>query len=804
MGLRHAIRSLRQTPGFTLAAVVALALGIDVNTAIFSVADGLVLKPVAVPNADGLVVVLRRTQGTDNQIHLSPAVLRVWSGQKQLFRSASAYSWWSPNLTGAGEPISFNAARVAAGFFATLDAAPMLGRTFAADEHTPGRDGVVILSYPLWQRQFSGSRAVLGRTIHLDDRPYTIVGVMGKNFDFPVSARLWTPLALTPAEAADRSFSSGAFSMVARLRKGVEVQSANAVLETLALNSGRRFPATDRGLDALVVPMARFISGDLNVEFSLLLWLATLCVVLIACANVANLQFARATGRMREVAVRAALGASRGRLIRERLLESVLLALLGAAAALLLADWGVRLIVEHMPAEVEQYVAGWSQIRLDSRALLYTLAVAVGAGLLAGIAPAILASRPNLNAELKTGGRSGVPGAAHHRSRNALLILQTALALVLLTGAGLMGRSVSALLNANRGFAPGGVLSTILQLPTRRYPTLPQTQRFFTEAVARAAALPGAAAAAVVTNVPFGDEGDEATFAIAGERQYVHAENISGGYFAAMRVPLLAGRNFDGRDGPDTAPVAIVSRRFAQEYFPGPDSLHRALGQRIQLHRRNSADSWATIVGVAGDVRYSWIERVNIPAVYRPYLQCPDRSAYLVVRARRGDPLALAPALRTEIHALDPDLPLYETKTLSKVISESVLGLSYVAVLMLVLGAVALALAAVGIFAVMAYIVGERTREIGLRMALGAPRGAVMRMILRRGLAITGIGLVIGLGLAVLLARGLAGLIFGVSALDGMTFAVVAALLFAASLLACYLPARRAARLDPLAALREE
>ena len=613
-----------------------------------------------------------------------------------------------------------------------------------------------------------------------------------------MAAEFW--VLLDPREPILGSFG---LQVVGRLKDGVSVERARAEMQSIAQRLAEERPQTNRGWHVRVVPARKFLTGELTVRYTVLIMGAVGFVLLIACANVANLQFARSSRRHKEIAVRTAMGASRWRIVRQLLTESVLVALAGAALSILLGQWAVDLILANMPPEIAKYVAGWEQIRMDGRVFLFTLGIATLAGIVSGLAPAVISSKPDLNETLKETSRGASSGSARSGLRSILLVGEIALALILLVGAGLMVKGVHALIQVNRNFAPETLLTMRLELPQWKYRDPQQTVRVYDQAVSALEGIPGVTSATLATDLPYGDGGASYNFFIEGrpapapgELRRAQIQNISSNYFRAMHISLRGGHAFSDADRANTKRVAMIGESFALRYFRGEDPL----GKRIKFEE---SDPWMTIVGVADDVRYDWVDRNPAAVVYLPYRQSWWPSTYLAVRTA-GDPLRLAPAVRSRIAAIDPELPVFEMKTLDRVISQSVLGLSYVAVMMTVVGAIALVLACVGVYGVMAYTVSERTREIGIRMALGAERVDVLRMVMGRGMVVTAAGLAIGFAIAFALARVLSSLIFGVSATDWQIFFGISLALAAAALTATYVPARRASRVDPVIALRHE
>ncbi len=805
--IRFGVRMLWKQRGATLVGVLALALGIGANTAIFSVADAFLNKPVSFPEMKSLVMLMERAPGeTMFWNSVSPANYFDWKEQARSFEEFAVGTWDESNLTGGTTPERVLGASVSANFFSVLRVQAALGRTFLAGEDTAGHDQVVILSDALWRRSFGGDPSVLGRTIRLEGRPHTVIGVMSKDFNFPRPSDFWTPLAFDQALRTRRD--NRMLFPMARLKPGVTLDEAQAEMSAIESRLAAAYPEVNRGWSSWVMPIDRFLVGTLTRQYTLLLIGAVAFVLLIACANVANLQFARITGRQRELAVRAALGASRSRVVRQLLTESVLLSLAGALLGLPLAGWGIELILFYMPPDVGRFVAGWEQIRLDYRALAFTFAIALAAGLLAGLAPALMQSRLHVSEALKEGGRGSTAGRHRHRMRSVLVVSEIALALVLLIGAGLLAKGFRGLLNVHRHSSPESLLTFYVNLPGIRYGELSARRSFYQQAHDRIRTLPGVQSTAVMSHVPYSQGGGASTnrFSIEGRAaddrtsfRSALVQTVSPDYFGLMQVPVVEGREFTAQDDSGTAPVAIVSENLARRFFPGENPI----GKRIKVGVESSDDPWMTVIGVAGDVRYTWINHDPVPTLYRPSLQFPRFYAAFVVRTA-GSPASLVPMIRAQFQALDPELPIFEAKSLDRVISESLTGIGYVAAMMIVAGVIAFVLAAVGIYGVMAFAVGERTHEFGVRMALGAQTRDILALVLRNGALLTLLGFLIGLPIAFVLARALAGLLYGVRIADVTAFLVLPLLLGAVAFLACYIPGRRATRVDPVKALRWE
>jgi putative ABC transport system permease protein len=804
--LRYSLRMLRKSPSFTVIAAVTLALGIGANTAIFSVADALLWKPVALPDLDRLTMALERHEKRNADWNtVAPANYLDWKAQSTVFQGMCFYRWGAASLTSAaGDPERVQSFLVSANFFDVVGVKPALGRAFRPEEEQPGREDVAILGHGLWQRRFAADPAIVGTTVQLDSRTYKVIGVMPKDFVFPLTAELWMPLAFTSQDRTQRQ--AKMLFPVARLKTGVSQSQAVAEMESIALRLQQQYPNSNKYWSATLIPLHKFIIGDFTEQYTLMLLGAVGFLLLIACANVANLQFARATGRMREVAVRTALGASRWRIVRSLLTESVVISVLGAALGLAIAFWGVDMIRSGMPADVMRFIPGWTKIQVDARALFFTLGVAVLAGIISGLAPALQSSSPNLNATLREGDRGSSAGRARRTLRNALVAVETALAMVLLVGAGLMVKGFSNLLEEDRFMRPETLLTMRINLPESAYKENPRVVAAFDHLVSRFASLPGVQSAAATMSIPY--SGFDSSRAITlegkpapapGEQPVAQLQSMSPAYFRTLALPLRKGRELTSQDGPEAPRVVVISERLMRRFFPGEDPV----GKRIKFGDVNSKNPWMTIVGVVGDVKQDVFERQPRAVTYVPMAQVPARSMALVIRSSR-DPLAIAAAVRAEVRNLDGNLAIYELKTLERVIHEESVGLNYMAVLMGVFGVMALVLSAMGVYALMAYSVTERTHEIGVRIALGARSNHVLSAVMTRASVTMLIGLVVGFGMALALARLLSSLVYGITATDPATFAGNALVLALSATVASYIPARRATKVDPIVALRYE
>jgi len=805
--VRFGLRMLAKHRLATLVSVAALALGIGANTAMFSVAEAFLLHPVPFENADKIVALVdsRPEQNVDMNA-IAPATYFDWRKEAQSFDDLAAYSWDEVNLTGGAHPQKVQAFQVSANLFGILGVRPQAGRVFLAEEETPGKDQEIILGHALWEQRYAADPNIVGKNLKVDGKSYTVIGVMAKAFDFPMPAEAWIPLAIDPEHRQRRD--SRWLWVLGRLKPHVSFSQAAAEMQGIAQRQAEAYPDTNKGWQLRPMPLSEFVTGSITRQYTLLLMGAVAFVLLIACADVANVQFARMSGRTNEFAVRTALGGSRWRVIRQLLTESILLSAGGAVLGLLFAQWAIQVILAHMPPDVAKFVAGWKTISLDSNAFLFTLVVVIVSGILSGIAPSLLASRSNLAESLKESGRGSTVSRARGRLRGALVVAEISLALVLLVGAGLLVKNFQGLLNVNESYSPQTLLAMNLTLSDAQYVQDSTRRAFVEEALQRLGRLPGVQSAAIVTHVPYSEGGGVSTFTFSieghppaqrGELRHGIIESISPNYFAMMNIALRQGRLLTDADGAETTPVAVISESLARRYFAGTNPL----GARIKVGEMDSPRPWATIVGVVNDVHYSWINKEDVPTIYGPFRQAPPYYTTILLRTP-GDPLQFVSPAREQIAAVDPNLPLYNIKPMDRVITESIIGIAYVASMMAVLGVIALVLASVGVFGVMSYSVSERAHEIGIRMSVGAQTKDILRMVLRSGMTLTVLGLAIGLPIAFAMARALASLLFGVEAADPFSFIGLPLILAAVAALACYLPARRASRLDPLKALRYE
>jgi putative ABC transport system permease protein len=801
----YAIRSISKAPGFALTAVVTLALGIGATTAIFSVCDAMLWKPVPLPAIESLVQIHQVAPNDPHDYNsLSPADADDLAAQSSSFSGFATFQEGLANIvTPGGEPERADEGLVSANFFDVIAVKPQLGRAFQAGDDQPGAARTLILSDAFWRRRFGADPGIVGKTIRLDDRDAAIVGVMPVNINYPLPTEVWTPLTLTAAQRHARTNQS--VLPVARLKPGRTVEQASAEAAAIASRLTAQYPDTNKNRRFVVRPVQEVLIGYENHQYTMMLFWSVMFVLLIACANVANLQYARATGRAREIALRTALGAARWRLIAQVTLECVLLSLGGAVAGIGIAAWGIEMIRAGMPARIGKYVSGWQEIHVDLRTLAFLLAAAVAAGILAGIAPAWQCSRPDLVANLRDGGRGSSSGRARRRLRGVLVAAEIALAVVLLAGASLMVRGFQVLVNGAANLEPASLLSFRVSLTETRYRENNQIRGFYSDLLRRINALPGVQSAVAVTALPYSGHSSGRSFTIEGravergEQPGCQLQSVSPGFFAALRVPLRNGRLLGEGDGPDAPRVAVVSERMVRRWFPGESPI----GKRFKFGAPDSTQPWITIAGIVGDTTHDVFDRDPRAVIYVPMAQAPRLWQDIGVRIA-GDPLRLVPAITAAIRATDSEQPVSNMATLETWMHEQAVGLNYMAVLMGIFGVLALVLSSIGVYGVMAYVVSEQTPEIGIRMALGAARSSVLRMIFRRGMFTTIAGLAVGLVMAYGFAHMMASLVYGVSETDPATFIGVPVALLSAAALAIYIPARRAMKIDPIVALRYE
>src|SRR5262245_18891305 len=813
--LRYGVRMLLKRPGFTLVAMLTLALSIGANTAIFSVVNAGLLRPLPYDEADRLVY-LRERHPQYEEMSISYPDFADWQARNRVFENIGVYNFGSYNLTGGGEPERLQAAQGSADLFAALRARAALGRLFTNEEDKPGGPPVVVLSHELWQRRFGGDPNILNQSLTLNDRPYTVIGVLPPDFRIERRIGLWVPVGQLSAQPSwqERDNHPG-LRGVARLKAGIRIEQARADLDAIAAQLEEQYPGSNKHVGARIIPLLENYVRDVRRALWVLLGAVAL-VLLIACANVANLLLARAATRRREMAVRVALGAGRWRMARQLLTESLLLAVVGGGLGLLLGQWGVELIL----AFARNSIPRTGEISLDSHVLAFTLAASAGAGVIFGLGPALQSSRADVQEALKETSRSATGG--RHRLRQVLVVVEVALTLVLLIGAGLLIRSFYRLQQVNPGFVDEHVLSFSVSLPEQKYPDERQWLNFYQQVTQKLRALPGVQGVGVTSRVPMGGYDWQSGFRVVGQPPPPPGQGpsmevtIAGpDYFRTVGIPLLRGRYFTEQDNRSSLSeerlrgldlrhrlraglkTIIVDEEFARRHWPNEDPL----GKQI-LWGGGSDNPPLTVVGVVGRVKlYRPNELAGFVQGYFPFFEMPDNFMSFVIKTTI-DPEQMIAAARREVQAVDADQPIYGVKTLTQLRSESIAPQRLNLMLLGLFAAVALALAVVGIYGVMSYEVEQRTNEIGLRVALGAQTRDVLRLVVGQAMKLALVGVAMGLMGAVALTRLMANLLFGVGATDPVTFTSVALLLTFVALLACWLPARRAAMVDPMVALR--
>jgi putative ABC transport system permease protein len=796
--IRYGFRMLAKTPSFMAVAIITLALGIGANTAIFSVVNSVLLTPLPFSDPDRLIVLKETLIPVHPEFAISPANFLEWQSQATTFEQMAGYRTTNYNLVAGGDPERVRAARVSAGFFTMLGINPSHGRDFLAQEDQEGRGDVAAISHSLWQRRFGADPAIIGQPITLSSRSYTVVAVMPASFRFPEeNTDVWTPNGFTANDR--RSHGAHYISVIGRLKQGVTLDQATVEMETIAARLAEQHPDTNKGWSVKLTPMLDFTVRNIKPALIVLLG-AVGFVLLISCANVANLLLARSAVRQKEIAIRTALGSSRRRIVRQLMTESVLLAIIGGGAGLLVAGWGIDGLLALAPEDLPRV----REVGIDGTVLLFTLGITLATGIGFGIAPALHASKPDLNETLKDAGRGTSAGLRRQRVRNLLVVSEVALALVLLIGGGLMIRSFYTLQKVDPGFDPNNALAVTVSLPSARYRQEAQQVSFFDQLMKKVSTLPGVKSVGGTSVVPIINDFIlgvvvEGRPAVEAETDYPKTNyfGVTPGYFKAMGIPLLRGRDFDERDVADSKRVVIVNETLANTLFPGEDPI----GKRI--HITMGPEIFREIVGVVRDVKQNGLDVETKSQTYEPFAQDPSTVMTLIVRSS-GDPTQLTGAIRSEVLALDKEQPLNRVMTLNEIISDSVAQQRFSMLLLCVFATVALVLAAVGLYGVMSYSVTQRTHELGIRMALGASKQDVLRLVVGQGAALAGTGVVIGLAGAWGLTRLMSSLLFGVSATDTLTFALVPVMLAGVALMACFVPARRAAKVDPMIALRYE
>jgi putative ABC transport system permease protein len=796
--VRYALRMLLRAPAFTAIALVTFAVGIGINTAVFNVVNGVLLRPLPYPDAGRITLLWmdNRREGIKEDITSYPTYVD-WRTQSTSYLYMAAFSPRAVSLTGAGEPERLQGAAVTANFFDVMGVMPIVGRLFAVDNETPGNDGVVLISQGLWQRQFGGAPDALGRTMNLNGRPHEIIGVMPATLSWPDKAEVWTPLA--PDQQTRESRGGFWLPVIGRLKPGVPVEQAQSEMTQIAGRLEQEYP-TNKGFGVYVVPLHQQLVG--RIERPLITLLAAVgFVLLIACANLSNLMLGRTAARRKELAIRSALGAGRLRIVRQIVTEAFVLAVLGSAAGVVIAYWATRFFLVVGGDSIPRHDA----IGMNARVLGFTLMLATVSALLAGVVPALQASRRKLADHLREGAREG-RGVASRRLRNALVTAEVSLALVLLTGAGLLMRTLWSMQQVERGFSPSNVAMATVGLPAVAYPGAVEVRAFHARLLERVRALPGVRAAAFGTGVLQPLVTNSGVYTIEGvplpppeARVEYPVETVSPGYFETLGMTIVRGRGFTDADHADAARVVVVNETLARTGWPGQDPI----GRRIRAGGETSKAPWMTVVGVIRDAHRADVTRPVRPELYTCALQAASRTQTLLVRTIE-EPSLIIDDIRREVRALDAQLPVFNATTLDAEMARTLTQPRFQAVLLASFAAIAVLLATIGIYSVTSHAVSQRTQEVGIRMAMGAARGDVLRMMLAQQQRPALAGLVLGVAGSLFLSRFVQTLLFGVSASDPLTFALVAAVLFVVAAIACWVPARRATRVDPLVTLRAE
>jgi putative ABC transport system permease protein len=798
--LRHAFRAILKRPALSLTLAITLALGLGANASIFAMIDALVLRPFTMPDQDRIVFLSHTRDGEiDRKETVSPADFLDLRAQADTLEHIAAIEWWDANLVGRDEPEAVTGFKVSSDFFPALGVQPGQGRMFMRDEETLGRHTRVVLGHALWKRRFAADPAVVGSTVQIDGMPHEVIGVAPEGFDFPMGAQVWAPLAFTKEIAERRR--SRYLTVVGRLAPGRTLEEAKSQLTVIGERLEAQHPDTNRGYKVRVYTLAQ---GMLDVGLGpiLSLWQASaIFVLLIVCANVASLLLARGAERQREIAVRLAIGASRARIVRELLMESAIVALAAIPAALALVWVALALLKSSLPAKMSRFVAGWNEMNIDLRLFAFIAGLALLTALVFGIVPALQAVRPKLSESLKEGGRS-VAGTARFRLRRGLVIGEMALSLPLLVACGLSILSVNQFLNGPQGFNPDNLITVQTTLSEGTYGSTESRWQFAERVIAGLKQSPGVLRAAATNNLPASGSNNSRFIEVEGQPVPTGEDPfgasyraVSPGYFAAMEIPILSGRGISEADRENSLDVAVVSKSLVDRHWPGQD----ALGRRIRMIN----GEWLTIVGVSGDVIHDWFAGRNRPTFYRPMAQAPVLSMAFVTRTKT-DPGAVAPTIRDVVRTVDPKQPVFELLTMREVLRDRTTGLRFVAAIMIVFGGIALLLAILGVYGVMAHMVTQRTHEIGVRMALGATQRDVVRLSILHAARLTAVGAALGVVLAVGLSRLIEAGLLGVISSDFRVVSGFAVVLIGAGLAAGYIPARRASSINPIVALRAE
>jgi len=796
--IRYSFRALLKRPLLTITVTMTLALGLGANAAIFNLIDRLVLRPYPLEDPDSVVLLSETASNLEfKKEAVSPANFFDWRDEARTLDFLSCSVWWDANLVDRGNPERLPGFRITSGFFEALSVKPALGRSFVRDDETFGRHHVAIISDALWKRRFESDPSVIGRAVILDGEPHQIVGVMPPRFAFPEGSQIWAPVAFDPKTPPSRT--SRYVTPIGRIRNGSTLAAVQSELSLVASRLAREYPEANRDHGVRVFTLTQGMLDE-GTGPLLSLWQASAFIVLlIACANIANLLLARSSERRHETGVRVALGASRGRIARESLIESALLALLAVPAALLFAWLSLYAVRVSMPANILRFVPGFESLGPDLRLVGFTVGIAILTACIFGLLPALQSARSPVTETLKEGGRTST---GRQTVRRAIVVLEMAIALPLLVAAGLGVVGTERFLNGPQGYDPDGLLTMKLILPDRAYPDDAARRLFVTKTIDAFRQIAGVERVAAINNMPTSGSNSSRRIEIDGHPPAdpnnlpsVDYRTITGEYFSALRIPIVRGRAFSTADREDTQPVVIVSESMARKFWPNEDPI----GRRMKLRD----GPWLTVVGISGDVIHDWFNRRNTPAMYRPLPQSPGDYLCLVVRTS-GDPTTIAPDARRALLRIDPDQPVFDVMTMRQALHERTIGLQYLAAIMATFAAIALLLATVGLYALITYFVAQRRHEIGVRMALGASARDVVRLTVGQALRLTVVGTAIGFVLSVALSRLMQAGLLGIASSDSRIVVAFAAILIAASVLAGYLPARRAAAIDPMTALRRD
>ncbi|HEX5736622.1 MAG TPA: ABC transporter permease [Blastocatellia bacterium] len=800
--LRYGFQVLRKTPGFTAVAVITIALGIGANTTIFSSMNTLVFEPFSFRDQERLVGVMERNLEVGIQREsIAPGNFIDWYEQNQTFDQLVAINQIYFDLTDADQPERFAGYRVSQGFFETLGVSAALGRTFLPEEQQTGNHRVVVLKHSLWQSRFGADPGIINQTITLNREPHTVVGVMPEEFNYPFNGgEMWTPHVFFPTDRTERA--AHYLQAIGRLKPGVTIEQARQDLNRIAERAAQQFPETNAGRSVRVMSLTEDAARGAR-PYAPIVLAAVGFVLLIACTNVANLLLVRSSARQKEIAIRLAMGASRFRLIRQLMTESLLLALAGGALGLLMAVWGVEGLSTGIPESFSKFIPGWHKLEIDKTALVFTLIISIFTALLFGLLPALQATKVNLNEALKEGGKGYSGKSARNRTRSVLVVSEVALSMILLISAGLMIRSFIEVLRSDLGIDPNGVLTMQVALPFDKYSQPEQRTNFIQHLLSRVETLSGVTEAGAINHLPMGGSSQSGNLLSAGRTEFVKGKQppidyrvVTPGYFDAVGTQILKGRNFTGKESADGPRVVLIDEALAKRFFAGEE----AIGQQLKFGIDGKT---LEIIGITKNVMNDDFDNLAEPTIYAAYTQETFRGMFLVIHAG-SDPGPLTSAVRSEVSNIDKTLPVFNVKPMRQVMNERLSPKRLSAFIFGILAVIALLLAAVGIYAVMSYAVSQRTHEIGIRMALGARPRNILQLVFKYGLTLTLIGLAIGLAGAFAVTRAMAQVLYGVTSTDALTFGGITLLLALIALLACYIPARRAMRVDPMVALRYE